>query len=286
MNKIDENIKRHDKIYKLYGSRHTEIYNHIEQTRLLEALKSAKKNIRTKSKRLRALDYGCGDGNLTKHLLDLSIDVTAADVTEKFLSLISDRYPYSNCQTLLINGNDLSNIKDASYDMVATYSVLHHIPDYIHIIKEFCRVLKPGGVLYIDHERADEFWKPSPEYQLVTEFVQLKQNHVRRLTKSNLIPRAKRKARYYLDPRKVYNDKKNNLAKKLNPRFQEEGDIHVFPDDHIEWNKIISTLRRNNLEVVSDSKFLLYDPKLYTVDEYNIFSNLCFDERCITAIKS
>ncbi|MGH7593998.1 MAG: methyltransferase domain-containing protein [Gemmatimonadales bacterium] len=37
---------------------------------------------------------------------------------------------------------NLSNVKDRSVDMVATYSVLHHVPDYLGILPELLRVLR------------------------------------------------------------------------------------------------------------------------------------------------
>lgn len=49
--------------------------------------------------------------------------------------------------------------------MVATYSVLHHVPDYLKIVDEFVRVLKPGGVIYIDHEVSPSYWEINDTYQ-------------------------------------------------------------------------------------------------------------------------
>ena len=53
---------------------------------------------------------------------------------------------------------------DGSYDMVATYSVLHHVPDYLRIVEEMARVLKPGGILYLDHEASDSYWEGDKVY--------------------------------------------------------------------------------------------------------------------------
>ena len=61
-------------------------------------------------------------------------------------------------EVILINGKDISNIEDESVDIVALYSVLHHIPDYLGILKGFTRVLKRGGIIYIDHESSERYW--------------------------------------------------------------------------------------------------------------------------------
>ena len=57
--------------------------------------------------------------------------------------------------------------------MAVTYSVLHHVPDYLRAVNELVRVLKPGGLLYIDHEFTDNHWRPDGvlgEYQALTSY--------------------------------------------------------------------------------------------------------------------
>ena len=38
---------------------------------------------------------------------------------------------------------------DASFDMVYSNGVLHHVPDIAKAIREVFRVLKPGGIVYL-----------------------------------------------------------------------------------------------------------------------------------------
>ena len=84
---IEKNIKLHDKIAKKYESTHGEIYNKVEQLRLVEDLKTSHAFI--KKDKILALDLGCGAGNLTNHLLNMDCSVIAADVSTGFLNLIS-----------------------------------------------------------------------------------------------------------------------------------------------------------------------------------------------------
>ena len=98
----------------------------------------------------KALDIGCGAGNVTQYLVHQGTKVTAADTSENFLKIIDKTF--SGVETILLNGNNLEEIPDSSFDIVTTYSVLHHVPDYLKLVEEMCRVLKKGGVLYIDHE--------------------------------------------------------------------------------------------------------------------------------------
>ena len=59
------------------------------------------------------------------------VSVVAADVSENFLTQLSSKYQSNeSIKTAKLNGQDLSNFPDDTFDMVSTYSVLHHIPDY------------------------------------------------------------------------------------------------------------------------------------------------------------
>jgi 2-polyprenyl-3-methyl-5-hydroxy-6-metoxy-1,4-benzoquinol methylase len=126
---LDWNIRTHDRLARDYEKMHGEIYNEIEQNRLRVQLSNAISQIRTNSTERNVLDYGCGAGNLTNHLSSLGCMVIAADVSEGFLDLISSKVNETSVKTIKLNGIDLSNIQSESVDMVATYSVLHHVPD-------------------------------------------------------------------------------------------------------------------------------------------------------------
>lgn len=56
---------------------------------------------------------------------------------------------FSNCNYLLNEKPDLSVFSDNTFDVIVSMLVLQHMhPRYMHsYIKEFCRILKPGGVL-------------------------------------------------------------------------------------------------------------------------------------------
>ena len=53
----------------------------------------------------------------------------------------------------------------------------------------------------------------------------------------------------------------------INTRYQAEGDIHGFKDDHIEWDKVATALVANGAEIISESDYLLfkrgYDNAIY-----------------------
>ncbi|MBS1561396.1 MAG: methyltransferase domain-containing protein [Bacteroidetes bacterium] len=256
---IQQNVALHTRIAGSYDKRHAEIYNAPEQRRLLEALKQAISIAQVNAGTPRVLDYGCGAGNLTRHFLDLGCSVVAADVTPSFLDVVHASFDSPRLSTQLLNGADLREFTDASFDIVATYSVLHHVPDYLAIVSEFARVVKPGGVIVIDHEANETFWTQNPK---LLEF-----------------QRATKKRRSILDrlsdlTRPAWYAKKWKKLK--DPRFQEEGDIHVWPDDHIEWPKIREVLRKSGVDSIHEEDYLLYQAH-YDETVYRAFASECSD---------
>jgi len=155
---IARNVSIHNRVARKYERKHGEIFNDIEQERLKSSLSYAVDSILSKNKPFRSIDFGCGSGNLTKHLLDLDLYVTAADVSKGFLERINKRYDTSFLSTLHLENGQTRSIPDHSYDLVATYSVLHHIPDYIGACREMARICRHGGIVYIDHEHTEEYW--------------------------------------------------------------------------------------------------------------------------------
>jgi ubiquinone/menaquinone biosynthesis C-methylase UbiE len=217
-------------------------------------LKSARDAVKSGSEPLKALDFGCGSGNLTRHLLALGLDVTSADVSRGFLDLVQHRYP--EARTLMMNGRDLSNVEDSSFDLVATYSVLHHVPDYLGAVREMARVCKPGGVVVIDHEQNEEFWSPSAQYR---EF------------RSQALRTDWRK---YLAPMNYV----HRIWRVFDPRHANEGDIHVWPDDHIEWPLIKQEMDRGGFEIVREENYLLFN-RLYRREVYDRYVGRCTDTK-------
>ena len=260
---IDRNVRIHDRIAAKYEQTHDEIFNPVEQARLRSTLERAKSALGTSGGRPRALDFGCGSGNLTRHLLALGFEVVAADVSSAFLKLVESRHQSEPLTTYHMDGKTLAGLDGGSFDFVATYSVLHHVPDYLAAVAEMGRVARPGGIVYIDHEHSPGYWQNDPTYR-------------------DFVRRARR-----LDWRKVlvphnYYGKLRRLL--IDPHYSNEGDIHVWPDDHIEWPKIERVLGSAGFQTLFADDYLVCRSG-YRREVYEAYRDRCTDMRVMALRK-
>ncbi len=279
---VERSIRKYRRAHRHYDRKHPEIFNPVEQARLHEALGRALGEIRTGAHPPRALDLGCGTGNLTRHLLELGTNVLAADVSPEFLNTVRRLYDRTGrLETFQLNGIDLTGIPDGSVDFVCAYSVLHHIPDYLAAIKDVCRVLAPGGVVFLDHEANHNFWdKGSCFWDL------LRATDEARVARQNRWngrewwhPEEKPWQRYLQPSRYIL-----KLRQTINPAYpwDVEGDIHVWDHDHIEWEEIEARLRAGGCEIVSRVDYMNYSSE-YPDEVWERFKDTCTNMRLTVA---
>src|SRR3989338_1136977 len=102
-----------------------------------------------------ALDFGCGPGrNIIKyHNRFKRLD--GVDISEKNIKNAKEqlaRFHVANSELFVNNGRDLAGIPSAAYDFIMSTICLQHICVYstrYNLLKEFFRVLKPGGRISI-----------------------------------------------------------------------------------------------------------------------------------------
>lgn len=262
-NLLQSNIDIHNKIAKKYQNNHTEIFNNIEQSRLKNELEKAISNIcsiTNKNQRI-AIDYGCGSGNLTAHLLDFDLNVISADVSNEFISLIKNQFDSNpKSSTFLLNGNNVKEFEDDSIDFIGIYSVLHHIPDYLFTLKDIARIVKPGGIIYIDHEANPAYW--------------VNKNRILYFYRKYEDRSFLNKFKNLLNPN-WYIKKYNKLK---NPKWQAEGDIHVWDDDHIEWDKIENVLNDAKFDMLYFQDYLHFNSN-YDLEDYRRTAQTLSDYR-------
>ncbi len=246
---IAHNAAAHDAVAGRYDAGHPEIFNDVEQARLRAAVERAVALAGRGRGRVRALDAGCGTGNVTAHLIAAGATVTAADLSQRFLAIVRERFAGSGALdgTVALNGRDLAPIPDGAFDLVVTYSVLHHVPDYLRFVRELARVAAPGGVVMIDHERAGSYWTSPGMAAFLAEAVVWPQ----------------RRWWYWLQPSRYWKRIRPliDVRRLRNPRYMPEGDIHIWPDDHIEWRKVEAALEDAGCTIEVREQYLLFEPR-------------------------
>jgi ubiquinone/menaquinone biosynthesis C-methylase UbiE len=104
----------------------------------------------------RLLDIGCGTGFVISLLADTFDEIHGVDPTRAMM----DKVDTSSGNITLHKGvAEELPFEDATFDLVTAYSVLHHLADHRPALAEAARVLRPGGVLYVDLEPNRAFWR-------------------------------------------------------------------------------------------------------------------------------
>lgn len=275
---VERNVRAYRKAHRRYNRNHGEIFNEIEQTRLHTSLAAAVSEIRSPGRPLRALDVGCGSGNVTSHALDLDLHVVAADVSPEFLRTVSRRFDGAPLETIRLNGIDLSPIPDGAFDLVTAYSVLHHIPNYLEMVAEMYRVLRRGGVIYLDHEVNDRFWESGGCLQALGEEVR-----ERAVSATDWWNPARRRWQRFLMPSKYV----ARARSAIDPDWwwKVEGDIHTWKEDHIEWHRIVDLLEGRGGQVVLCEDYLVFRAE-YPADLYERYRETCSDMRVMAVRKA
>ena len=164
----EANVAVHRFEAKYYELVHPEVYSEYEQKRIKSTLKMVDKLIvNNHADAKRALDFGAGTGNLTGKLLDMGYDVTAVDISAEMCKILEKKYKnYLKAKKLIVFNSPIEDVSfdKGDFDLIVSYSVLHHLPDYVDAIQRLSVPLKKGGVMYLDHEISPYYWKREPSY--------------------------------------------------------------------------------------------------------------------------
>ncbi|HEX6813987.1 MAG TPA: class I SAM-dependent methyltransferase [Planctomycetota bacterium] len=112
-----------------------------------------------------ALDFGCGIGRLTQALAPHFTTVTGVDVSAPMIELAIRKNRHAERVRYVCNPRpDLAAFADGSFAFVASIIVLQHMrKDYaLGYLREFLRVLRPGGLLFFQIPTAELKAQPSP----------------------------------------------------------------------------------------------------------------------------
>ncbi|WP_026734705.1 class I SAM-dependent methyltransferase [Fischerella sp. PCC 9605] len=95
----------------------------------------------------RVLDAGCAGGVYSEWLVNHSADVVAIDISNQMVQLTKQRLKNRGQVYQADLSKPLTFLKDNSFDIVLSSLTLHYLKDWEGVLKEFHRILLPGGLL-------------------------------------------------------------------------------------------------------------------------------------------
>ena len=94
------------------------------------------------------VDVGCGTGRHWKKIIDRQPKkITGFDVSEKMLAMLRQKFPQSETRHLI--NHKLNGLVDNSCDIIISTLTIAHIKNIEEALKEWMRLLKPGGDIII-----------------------------------------------------------------------------------------------------------------------------------------
>lgn len=125
------------------------------------------------------LDVGCGTGSLVLKLARKGYQVVGVDISDSCIKITKNRIKkegLTKSVSVSIGSATKINLPDSSVDGVIAGEVLEHLKDDVAAVREFSRVLKPGGVCIITVPADSSKWNMEDDIA----------GHVRRYTREVL----------------------------------------------------------------------------------------------------
>lgn len=154
-NRVRRTIRQYNKIANEYAKK-------IEDRVFLEEIN---KFINLLELKPQVLDLGCAAGRDAKALTDRGIDVIAVDLSEKLLAIAKRKYPNIKFRKADIRALPFPS---DSFDGIWASAVFHHLDkkEMIPTLKEWKRVLKENGIMYLSTKVGRGNWQGKDELSL------------------------------------------------------------------------------------------------------------------------
>lgn len=110
-------------------------------------LKRTMRKLRSEAGGGRLLDLGSGSGLVARSADGIFSERVGLDLSPKVLAAHRRHYTLAVCADV-----DELPFSDRTFDVVASFAVLHHLYRFDKLVAEVKRVLKPGGIYYTDHD--------------------------------------------------------------------------------------------------------------------------------------
>jgi ubiquinone/menaquinone biosynthesis C-methylase UbiE len=96
---------------------------------------------------MQLLDFGSGTGLLLQQIAPLVGKITAVDVSPSMNAQLRAKAPDIGCQLEVLEQDLLKTPLNRQFDGIISSMTLHHIADIPALLREFHRMLKPGGFI-------------------------------------------------------------------------------------------------------------------------------------------
>jgi ubiquinone/menaquinone biosynthesis C-methylase UbiE len=94
------------------------------------------------------LDVGCGPGSITVELASLVASTVGLDASEEAIAWARKLDPRGGVEFVVGSAYELP-FEDRSFDVVFGHQVLQHLADPVDALREWRRVLRPGGIVAV-----------------------------------------------------------------------------------------------------------------------------------------
>jgi SAM-dependent methyltransferase len=99
------------------------------------------------------LEIGCGTGRFTVPFADKGIDLVAVDISDDMLAITNEKLQQSGPRSrpVQLSKADARALEFPAdqFDVIFSFNVINHVPEYEKVIAEAARVLKPGGYFIV-----------------------------------------------------------------------------------------------------------------------------------------
>ena len=145
--------------HALDHSSHTEFYDYYAKQSLTDAARERFRAIRDTVLRVSSpagnrvfdvADIGCGAGTQSLLWAELGHHVHGLDINQPLLELARQRANDARCSIEFRIGSAVAlPWNDESMDICLAIELLEHVQDWQACVREFTRILRPGGVLFM-----------------------------------------------------------------------------------------------------------------------------------------
>ena len=122
-----------------------------ETREILESVTSAMAALRYQDLRrfdpgLDIVEVGCGTGEFLMAAQKAGHRVVGLDLSDEAVTYVKRRHPDIDVRCATLDSDDLH---PESFDVVAAFHVVEHVPDPVDLLRQMTRLLRPGGLLYV-----------------------------------------------------------------------------------------------------------------------------------------